>query len=134
MKRFLGLITAIGLAACTQMEMPTASDGALLYANNCAICHGKTGKGDGTIANDLDRKPSDLTRIAARRGGQFPVAEVLSTIDGYTRLEPQRQDMPEFGHLLEGELVPLDTGDGVMTPTPRPLVALVAYLENIQEG
>jgi hypothetical protein len=42
--------------------------------------------------------------------------------------------MPEFGALLEGDTVPVDVGDGVLTPTPRPLAALLAYLESIQEG
>jgi hypothetical protein len=53
-------------------------------------------------------------------------------IDGYDRTGLPGQDMPEFGLLLEGETVPLDVGDGVLTPTPRPLAALMAYLESIQ--
>lgn len=44
------------------------------------------------------------------------------------------KEMPEFGALLEGDTVPVDVGDGVLTPTPRPLAALLAYLESIQEG
>jgi hypothetical protein len=40
--------------------------------------------------------------------------------------------MPEFGALLDGDLVPLDTGDGVLTPTPRKLVALLEYIESAQ--
>jgi hypothetical protein len=39
--------------------------------------------------------------------------------------------MPEFGALLEGETVPVEV-DGTLTPTPRPLAALLAYLESIQ--
>ena len=39
--------------------------------------------------------------------------------------------MPEFGADLSGDLVPLDI-DGVLTPTPRALAALLAYLESIQ--
>jgi hypothetical protein len=41
--------------------------------------------------------------------------------------------MPEFGLLLEGDTVPVDVGDGVFTPTPRPLAALLVYLESIQQ-
>ena len=53
-------------------------------------------------------------------------------IDGYHRARMPGQEMPEFGLLLEGETVPMDTGDGVMSPVPRPLAALVTYLERIQ--
>ena len=53
-------------------------------------------------------------------------------IDGYERAGQPGQEMPEFGLLLEGETVPVDTGDGVLTPTPRPLAALMVYLESIQ--
>ena len=61
-------------------------------------------------------------------------AHVLSVIDGYDRTDLPGKEMPEFGLLLEGDTVPVDLGDGVLTPTPRPLAALMAYLESIQEG
>jgi hypothetical protein len=64
--------------------------------------------------------------------GTFPRARVLSVIDGYDRTGLPGHDMPEFGLLLEGDTVPVDVGDGVLTPTPRPLAALLAYLESIQ--
>ncbi len=40
--------------------------------------------------------------------------------------------MPEFGLLLEGDAVPVDVGDGVLTSTSRPLAVLLVYLESIQ--
>jgi mono/diheme cytochrome c family protein len=36
-----------------------------LYSQNCASCHGDTGKGDGPAAAALDPKPRDLTDTAA---------------------------------------------------------------------
>ena len=78
-----------------------------------------------------DPAPPDLTTIAARNEGAFPRAHVLSVIDGYTRMDPA-EDMPEFGLLLRGPTVPVDVGDGQFTPVPRPLAALMVYLESIQ--
>lgn len=76
--------------------------------------------------------PADLTRIAARNDGAFPRAQVMSAIDGYTRMEPG-EEMPEFGLLLRGPTVPVELGDdGALTPVPRPLAALMIYLESIQ--
>ncbi|SMD12161.1 c-type cytochrome [Primorskyibacter flagellatus] len=125
-----GFIAALGLAGCIAAEMPGASDGRALFAQNCTVCHGNDARGDGPMARSMSEPPKDLTLIEARHGGTFPRAKVLSIIDGYTRLD--MPNMPEFGALLEGDLIPFDTGDGKMTPTPRKLVALVEYLESIQ--
>ncbi len=90
-------------AACTPQEMPTAGDGAAFYAANCTSCHGATGRGDGPLAAGLNPQPADLTMRV----------------------------MPQFGGAMADDLVPVDV-DGVMTPTPRALAALLAYLESIQ--
>ena len=126
-------LSALGLiAACAVSEMPDAPEGAKLFADNCAACHGTSAMGDGPLANELTQKPADLTRISARNGGVFPRAQVLSVIDGYSKGSHPGRVMPEFGLLLEGDIVPVEV-DGVLTPTPRPLAALLAYLEDIQQ-
>ncbi|MEC8197165.1 MAG: c-type cytochrome [Pseudomonadota bacterium] len=133
MKQWVGLMALAGVVlACAEAEMPEAPEGAALFAENCAMCHGPSGRGDGALAADMSPKPTDLTTISRRAGGAFPMAEVLSEIDGYHRDPVTGADMPEFGLLLDGPLVPIDVGDGVFTPTPRPLAALLAYLESIQ--
>lgn len=126
MKRVL---MAAVLAGCAPLAMPDAPEGAALFAENCASCHGVTGRGDGELAAGMRPAPTDLTRLG--RKGVFPVSRVLSQIDGYTRME-QRPEMPEFGLLLQGDSVPLMLEDGTQSPVPRPLAALVSYLESIQ--
>lgn len=135
MKRVLigtWLAAGLAIAACTPDEMPQAADGRGLYMEYCAVCHGADGKGDGEMARSMTVPPKDLTLIALRHGDEFPRAKVLSMIDGYARSDLDGPSMPEFGELLQGDLVPLDTGDGVLTPTPRKMVALLEYLESIQ--
>ena len=116
------------LAACVVDEMPGPDEGATLYADNCVACHDYQGQG-GELAGG--QAAPDLTRIVSRNGGSFPRAEVLSQIDGYGHGGVTPEIMPEFGALLEGELVPVDV-EGTLTPTPRPLAALLSYLESIQ--
>ena len=131
--RTIAILTAAALAACAQtVSMPDASEGAVLYAENCAQCHGASGTGDGPWAAGMTPPPSDLTQLMM--DSTFPRAHVLSVIDGYDRTDLPGKEMPEFGLLLEGDTVPVDLGDGVLTPTPRPLAALMAYLESIQDG
>ncbi len=127
-----GLILAgAGLLACAP---PPEVTGRALYGEFCVSCHGTEGRGDGPAAGGLDRKPADLTRIAARNGGTFPLARVISTIDGYTRAREDNLTMPEFGVMLEdGPLVLVDTGDGIPTPTPERLLALAEYIRTLQE-
>lgn len=124
----LGLFVA---CASVPVSMPEAPEGRAIFAENCVQCHGMDGTGNGPWAADLSPRPSDLTRLS--REGVFPRARVLSIIDGYDRSGLPGRDMPEFGLLLRGETVPIDVGDGVLTPTPRPLAALLAYLESIQK-
>lgn len=117
------------LASCVGTDMPTAQEGRRIYADNCTACHGYRAEG-GTLAGG--NTAPDLTRIAARNGGSVPRAEVLSQIDGYHRNKVPEDVMPRFGDLMaDEELVPVDI-DGVATPTPRSLAALLAYLESIQ--
>lgn len=133
-RRFaFGFASLAALAACKPNEMPDANDGRRLYVENCALCHGPSGKGDGPAGRGLNPAPKDLTQITASHDGAFPRAKVLSLLDGYTRVELPGSSMPEFGTLLQGDLVPLDTGDGKPTPTPRKLAALLEYLESIQD-
>ena len=128
---FIG-ITSFAVACATGPSMPEPPEGRALYLENCAQCHGPDGRGDGPWAGSYDPAPADLTRLS--HNGNFPRAHVLSVIDGYDRTGLPGKEMPEFGLLLEGDTVPVDVGDGRLTPTPRPLAALMVYLESIQEG
>lgn len=50
------------------------------YVRHCALCHGLDGFGNGPLAAAMTIAPSDLTRIAAKHGGEFPAAKVADVI------------------------------------------------------
>ena len=127
MKKFVAVGLMLALAACTP-PLPEVS-GRALYAEHCAVCHGDGGRGDGPAAGGLTPPPVDLTRLSAGNNGVFPRVRVLSYVDGYTRSDGS---MPEFGDLLTGERVMVETGDGILSPAPEPLVALVEHVESLQ--
>ncbi len=57
-------------------------DGPALYKAYCAVCHGSDGRGGGPMAQSLKTAPTDLTHIAARNGGEFPLARIERVISG----------------------------------------------------
>ena len=118
-------------AATAQDSMPEPEEGREIFEKNCALCHGSSGMGNGPWAGSYNPPPADLT--ALREDGVFSRTRVLSVIDGYDPTGLPGHEMPEFGLLLQGDTVPVDVGDGVMTPTPRPLAALLFYIESIQD-
>lgn len=131
MKRIGSVILATAALAACAPEREVS--GRALFETYCVSCHGAAGQGDGPAAAGLAHAPADLTRIAERSGGTFPMVRVLSVIDGYTRRGDRASVMPELGDALqEGGTVLYDTGDGTPVPTPASLVALGEYLRSIQ--
>ena len=60
-------------------------EGPELYKAYCAVCHGANGKGGGPMAQALRTTPADLTTIAARNGGAYPLGKVEKIIAGETQ-------------------------------------------------
>ncbi|WP_375690423.1 c-type cytochrome [Pseudooceanicola sp. LIPI14-2-Ac024] len=122
----------LALVACTEARMPDSTDGAAFFAENCVSCHGATGTGDGPMAAGLADRPTDLTHLSRDNGGTFPAARALSFIYGDPQQGHLARVMPEFGGAMAEDLVPVEI-DGILTPTPRELAGLLAYLESIQQ-
>ena len=127
----LALLALPALAACVEHK-PASDTGAEDYAAYCSACHGATGKGNGEAAAGLSRKPANLTTLSTRNKGAFPTTKIMAQIWGYAGAKG-RGVMPDFGPLLQGEMVPYDGGDGIESPTPIRLVQLAEYLKVLQQ-
>lgn len=130
----LAPLAVVGLlAACLPQGATTAEaipTGAEDYESYCARCHGPTGVGDGPDAAGLPSLPANLTTIASRNGGTFPMTRVMAHIWGYA--QEDGRVMPRFAPLLDGNMVLFDSGDGIATPTPVRLVQLGQYVKGLQ--
>ncbi|WJY20679.1 c-type cytochrome [Fontisubflavum oceani] len=87
--------------------------GERLYFQHCAVCHGEIAEGGGPMAEVLTVPPSDLTQIAARRDGAFPVIEIARLIDGRDPILTHGGEMPIFGFVFgEFNVVLRERGGG----------------------
>lgn len=131
--RFIGGLACLFAAGCTPdlADRTSAANGAALYAENCAVCHGAQGRGYDGPTRDWT-PPPDLTLLAHRNGGAFPEFATLATIFGSVGHTNPGRTMPEFGAGDLGPTVIVEVEEGIGTPIPADLVALSEYLRSIQ--
>jgi mono/diheme cytochrome c family protein len=128
------------LSACRSTSQPPEPSNAPIpmlvevghdeFVRHCAACHGMDARGGGPVAGALRTPPADLTRIASRRGGDFPSDEIAEWIDGRLATAAHgTREMPVWGARFSQGLPP--------DPLSQDLVrgrieTLVEYLRSIQ--
>jgi len=102
----LAVIAVVGGVIYSLARRPTEAPahGRELYVRYCASCHGVGGRGDGPASKAFRRRPSDLTRVRERYGGQYPIREVMGAIDGRYPVRAHGDSaMPVWGIVFEQE-------------------------------
>ncbi len=96
-KLTMQLLACATVLACTPlMAQPSKDTGKREYDSNCAVCHGADAKGLGPYVEWLKKPPGDLTTLARRNGGVFPMARVYDVIEG-AGVGHGTRDMPIWG-------------------------------------
>lgn len=132
MKRtMLAVLTAfaVGGAGAEPQDAPVVRvSGSYIFRTYCASCHGAEGRGDGPLAADLRYRPSDLTLIARRNGGEFPTEKVVRIVDGRKPVKGHGgADMPVWGDAFRN----VETGYDEAAAQER-IRAVVDHLRSIQ--
>lgn len=81
---------------------PTAAnDGATMFKQYCAACHGANAKGNGPATPALKSAPPDLTMLSKNNGGQFPAMHVAEILRGGANAPAHGSaEMPVWGPLF----------------------------------
>ena len=124
---------AMGLMAATVVAQPKVDLGKREFESKCAVCHGSDGKGNGPYAEQLKRALPDLTTLAQRNGGVFPVSRTFDNIEGAGKGHGTR-GMPVWGldySIQATEALPdLPYNQAVYVRTR--IMALLEYLNQLQ--
>jgi mono/diheme cytochrome c family protein len=106
------------------------------YESNCAVCHGRSGKGDGPYTAVLVTKIADLTTLSKRNNGVFPFARVAEIIDGRETVKAHGpRDMPIWGrdyYLREAQEAYMDVPYEPEAYVRTRILALTEYVHRLQ--
>jgi mono/diheme cytochrome c family protein len=127
-------VFGLTLISAAVLAQPKTDLGKREFENNCASCHGVSGKGNGVLVEFLKRSPPDLTLLATKNNGILPMDRMYEVIEGRNVPSHGSRDMPIWGRdyrIKDGEYY------GEMVYDPEALVrarilALLEYINRIQ--
>ena len=125
----LSLIFGLDAAQDRQAaKSPPPKSGAGTYKEYCAVCHGKTGKGDGPAASALKVRPPDLSALARRHGGKFPDAYVANVLRNGVNVDAHgTAEMPIWGPLF------LSIDSSYQSQFELRITSLTNYIKSLQK-
>ncbi|MGA0610810.1 c-type cytochrome [Caldimonas sp. KR1-144] len=130
----VALATLLCGAAVAQTQPKGKGDlGKFEYESNCAVCHARGGQGNGPFAPYLKKPAPDLTGLAKRNGGIFPLQRVYEVIEGGGAGHGTRE-MPIWGraYSMEAAEYYMDTPYDSEAFVRARVLALAEYLNRLQ--
>ena len=98
------IASTLGFGYFTVTLAAKSSSGKQMYLQYCSSCHGKDGKGDGTVSRDLKVRVPDLTGLAKKNKGIYPLDDVMATVDGRRLVRGHGdRNMPVWGESFHSE-------------------------------
>lgn len=125
------LVTGLGVAQDKQVKKapPVPTSGAQLYKQNCSICHGNDGKGNGPppASSPFTESPANLTTLTQRHKGEFPDAYVADVLrNGVKMPDHGPAEMPVWGIIFKS------MAKSDETQVKLRITNLMNYLKSIQ--
>ncbi len=127
-----------GYAQAPNIDAQNRDIGMREYVNNCAVCHGDLGKGDGPLAVLLKKPVPDLSTIQKNNHAVFPFDRVYGIVDGREQVAAHGpREMPVWGRSFskkaEGYFLEIVGPKELESFVRGRIVALVGYVYSLQE-
>ena len=130
----------IALVVASALSVPVCGAdkfdiGKMEYDQSCATCHGLNGKGKGSFAEAMQLTVQDITTLAKRNGGVFPVTRVYNVIDGREEVKAHgSRAMPIWGTHYSVSAAPRydDYAYNPEAAVRGRILALIDYLYRLQ--
>jgi mono/diheme cytochrome c family protein len=102
---FFVLALVLSWSGGTTLWSAGTDQGEIFYIQYCSSCHGKDGRGDGSVSPYLKLKIPDLSLLKKSHKGIYPLDDVMAAIDGRrsVRAHGDRQ-MPVWGEVFRKEV------------------------------
>ncbi|HEX9146004.1 MAG TPA: cytochrome c [Candidatus Binatia bacterium] len=102
---FILLAIALSWSNGKTLWSAEADQGEVLYIQYCSSCHGKDGRGGGSVSPYLKLKIPDLSLLKKNHKGIYPLDDVMAAIDGRrsVRAHGDRQ-MPVWGEVFHKDV------------------------------
>lgn len=136
MTKSLALSLLLGAAVwghAAVAETEEFAQGKYEYLSACAGCHGENADGKGPIGTMFAKAIPDLTGIAKRNDGVFPVLKIFQLVDGRTAMKAHGNPMPIFGRRFQSEVGDKAGAFGGELQVRARVLELVFYLQSIQK-
>jgi mono/diheme cytochrome c family protein len=130
----ISMVAALALEACASekcLDTSGAYTGAQLFRASCSGCHGVDARGNGPVAEFINVRVPDLTKINATHGGEFPAAQIYRIIDGQSDMPAHgTRHMPVWGYEFFGAEGNDQSAHGEASDK---VDSLVKYLRTLQQ-
>lgn len=129
------IVVSAAASAVAQGRGEKVDFGKREFEANCASCHGAGAKGNGPMAGLLKKIPPDLTQLAKKNNGVFPIERLYRMIDGAEVPSHGSREMPVWGREYKVRAaeyyfdVPYDPEAYVRAR----ILSLLEYLNRLQE-
>jgi mono/diheme cytochrome c family protein len=101
-RQLLVVVALFSVTALAEAPRGNPTAGKAVFLQNCVVCHGPEGKGDGPAAAGLNPKPANFTEAARQASTEEKQLKVVTNGGAAAKLSPM---MPGFGDSLSDQQV-----------------------------
>jgi Cytochrome C oxidase, cbb3-type, subunit III len=126
-------LAVLSLALPASVIAGEAGQGQQLYDKYCSSCHGKDGRGNGSVSSYLKINVPDLSLLKRNNKGIYPLAKVMTSIDGSREVRGHGDTaMPVWGEVFEREAQKAESAKYPILTSLLKIHVIAEYIASLQ--